>query len=62
MQQEQHEMLTLKQAIDQGKLNQFVREHPEVQGDMDAFNRTVEAMARTSKEGPSASPEADHDD
>ena len=55
-------MITLKQAIDQGKLKQFIREHPEVQGDMDAFNRTVEAMARTSKEGPKASPADDHDD
>ena len=55
-------MTTLKQAIDQGKLKQFIREHPEVQGDMDAFNRTVDAMARKSSEDRPASTEGDHDD
>lgn len=53
--------MKLREAIETGKLKQFIREHPEVQGNMDAFNQTVEAMARTSKEGPKASPEVDHD-
>jgi hypothetical protein len=31
-------MITLKQAIQLNKLPQFIREHHEAQGDMDAFN------------------------
>lgn len=41
-------MITLREAVAQGRLEQFIAEHPEVKGDMDAFNRTVEAMAQTS--------------
>jgi hypothetical protein len=55
-------MLTLKQAIEQNKIPQFIKEHPEVQGDMDAFNRTVEAMVQKSSEDLPASTEGDHDD
>lgn len=55
-------MITLRQAIDQGKIDQFVKEHPEVQGDMDAFNRAVEAMARKSSADRPASSPGDHDD
>jgi hypothetical protein len=55
-------MITLREAIDQGKLDQFVAEHPEVQGDEEAFNRAVQAMARTSKEARPASPKAGSDD
>ena len=42
-------VISLKQAIEENKLNQFIAEHPEVKGDMDAFNRTVETMARKSE-------------
>jgi len=55
-------MVTLKQAIKNGKLDQFIAEHPEVKGDMDAFNRAVEAMARTSKEARPASRRDGSDD
>lgn len=54
--------MNLKQAIEQNKLQQFIREHPEVQGDMDAFNATVEAMARKSSGDRPSSTEGDHDD
>ena len=55
-------MITLKEAIEQNRLDQFIAEHPEVRGDEEAFNRAVEAMARTSKEARPASPKADSDD
>ncbi len=42
-------MITLREAVEQNKLDQFIAQHPEVKGDMDAFNRTVEAMARKSE-------------
>lgn len=42
-------MLTLSEAVREGKLAQFVAEHPEMQGDMEAFNRTVEAMTGKSQ-------------
>lgn len=55
-------MVTLKQALDTGKLDQFIAEHPELQGDEAAFNRAVEAMAQTSKEVRPASPKVGSDD
>lgn len=55
-------MITLREAVDQGKLEQFVAEHPEVKGDEEAFNRAVQAMAQTSKEARPASPKAGSDD
>ena len=55
-------MLTLKQALDAGKLDQFIAEHPELQGNEEAFNRVVEAMAQTSKEARPTSPKAGSDD
>jgi hypothetical protein len=54
--------MNLKQAIDQGKLDQFIAEHPEVKGDMDAFNRTVEAMAGKSSEARQTSSQDGSDD
>lgn len=42
-------MLTLKEAIEGGKIDQFIAERPEVKGDMESFNRTVEAMAGKSQ-------------
>lgn len=55
-------MLTLREAIEQDKLKQFIREHPEVKGDMDAFNRTVEAMAGKSSEARQTSGQDGSDD
>ena len=55
-------MITLREAVDQGKLEQYVAEHPEVQGDEEAFNRAVQAMAQTSKEARPASPKGGSDD
>lgn len=55
-------VLTLKEAIDQGKLDQFIAEHEGEIGDLDAFNRTLQAMAGTSKATPAASSPPDHDD
>lgn len=55
-------MLTLKQAIEAGKLDQFIAEHPEVQGDEAAFNRAVQAMAQTSKEARPSSTKERGDD
>lgn len=49
-------MTTLKEAREQGKLDQFIKEHKgDPKGDPDAFNRAVRSMARTSKEAPGAS-------
>jgi hypothetical protein len=55
-------MITLREAIDQGKLDQFIAEHEGEIGDLDAFNRTVQAMAGTLKEAPAASSPPDCDD
>lgn len=49
-------MITLRQAIDQGKLGQFIAEHEGEIGDINAFDLTLQAMAGTSKEAPAASP------
>jgi hypothetical protein len=51
-------MTTLKQARDTGKLDQFIAERETEAapaGDAKAFNRTLAAMAGTSKAGPKAS-------
>lgn len=56
-------MASLKQAREQGKIDQFIKEHEaDPEGDADAFNRAVRAMARKSKEAPKASPEGNTDD
>lgn len=54
--------ISLRKAIDQGKLDQFITEHPEVKGDMEAFNRTVEAMTEKSSEARPASSRDGSDD
>lgn len=51
-------MTTLKQAREQGKLEEFIAEREAEQtkrGDAKAFNRAVEAMAGKSKAAPKAS-------
>lgn len=55
-------MISLREAIDQEKLDQFIAEHPEVKGDEEAFNRVVQEMAQTSKEARPASPKGGSDD
>ena len=54
--------MNLREAIDQGKLDQFIAEHPEVKGDEEAFNRAVQAMAQTSREVRRASTKGRSDD
>lgn len=55
-------MTTLRDARENGKLDQFVKEHSgDAKGDPDAFNRAVKAMARTSKEAPEASDRRNRD-
>lgn len=50
-------MTNLKQARDQGKLDQFAKEHEAAApGDVDAFNRVVTSMARKSRAAPKALP------
>lgn len=49
-------MVTLKQALTNGKLDQFIAEHDGEVGDADAFALTLRAMGGTSKEAPAASP------
>lgn len=56
-------MTTLKQAISDGKLAQFVKEHRrDPKGDADTFNQTVQKMAGKSKSVPKTSPPVDSDD
>ena len=55
-------MTSLKQARDQGKLDQFIKEREAERGDPDAFNRAVRAMAQKSPAVPKASSRADRDD
>ena len=55
-------MITLRQAIEQNKLDQFVKEHKGEKGDPDAFNRTLQAMAGKSSEARPASSQDDGDD
>lgn len=55
-------MTTLKEAIDQGKLDQFIAEHEGETGDANAFDATLHSMAGKSKEAPKASSRDDCDD
>lgn len=49
-------MTTLKDAREQGKLKEFIAEHKgDAPGDADAFARTLDAMAGTSKSEPETS-------
>lgn len=49
-------MITLKQAREQGRLNQFSKEQDRNRpsGDEDAFNRALASMAGKSKAAPEA--------
>lgn len=55
-------MTTLKQALKDGKLDQFIAEREAEQGDPEAFNRAVQAMAQKSKVVPKASSPRNPDD
>lgn len=55
-------MTNLKQAVERGKLAQFIKEHKGEKGDPDAFNRTLQAMAGKSSEARPASSQGDGDD
>jgi len=51
-------MVNLKEALNTGKLNQFIKEHKnDPDGDTVAFNRIVEAMAQKSSKARPASPQ-----
>lgn len=54
--------LTLKQAIEQGKLKRFIRQHEDEVGDEAAFDTTLRSMAQRSKEAPATSSPDDCDD
>ena len=47
-------MITLREAIEQGKIDQFIAEHKDEIGDEEAFNRALASMAGKSKEAPEA--------
>ena len=49
-------MTTLRKARDEGKLDQFAKEHEgDAPGDADAFNRALRSMAGKSKPAPGTS-------
>ena len=55
-------MTTLREAIDQGKLDQFIAERKSETGDAEAFEATLRSMAGKSKEAPEAPSLDDCDD
>ena len=55
-------MITLREAFRENKLDQFIAEHEGEIGDLDAFNRTVQAMAGKSAEVRQTSSQDDCDD
>lgn len=55
-------MITLKQALDGDKLDQFIAERKSEIGDREAFEATLRSMAGRSKEAPEASSPDDCDD
>jgi len=56
-------MTSLKKAREQGKLDQFIKEHEaDAEGDAEAFNRAVRSMAQKSKVAPKASSRSNRDD
>ena len=56
-------MTSLKKARDEGKLDEFAKEHEaDAPGDEDAFNRALASMAGKSKEASGASKPDRYDD
>lgn len=54
--------LTLREALEQDRLDQFIAEHEGEIGDREAFEATLRSMAGKSKEAPEASSPDDCDD
>ena len=55
-------MTTLKDAIEQGKLDQFIAEHKGETGDQAELERIIRSMAGKSKQAPKTSSQDDCDD
>lgn len=55
-------MTTLREAREEGKLDEFAKAREGETGDADAFNRAVTSMARKSKATPVASKKGNRDD
>jgi hypothetical protein len=55
-------MTTLRQAVLNGTLDEFIADHDGDEGDEALFNATLAAMAGTSKAAPATSDEAPNDD
>lgn len=55
-------MTSLREAIEQGKLDQFIAEHEGEIGDREAFEATLRSMAGKSKEDRPASRQDGDDD
>ena len=55
-------MTALKQALESGKLEQFIAERDGEIGDREALEATLRSMTGTSKEAPEASSPDDCDD
>ena len=55
-------MTTLREALEQGKLDQFIAEREGETGDRAELERVIRSMAGTSKEAPEASSPDDCDD
>lgn len=55
-------MTTLKQALESGKLDQFIAEHKGETGDQAKSERIIRSMAGKSKEAREASSRGDRDD
>lgn len=55
-------MTSLRKAIEQGKLAQFIAEHKGEAGDSEDFEATLRSMAGKSKEAPEASSPGGSDD
>ena len=54
--------MKLREAIEHGKLDQFIAERRGEKGDLTAFDATLRSMAGKSKEAPEASSPDDCDD
>ena len=54
--------MNLREAIDQGKLDQFIAAREGEIGDQAELERVIRSMAGTSKEAPPASSPVDCDD
>jgi hypothetical protein len=55
-------MITLRDALEQEKLGEFIAEHEGETGDREAFEATLRAMTGTSKSVPGTSSQNGSDD